>query len=348
MKNIKNQKGAISLFVMLAMLFFLAFILGIYTLTTRRSAAQLEAVKETQAIYKKGANANSTYDSMLIGTDSVIPITTTEQIKTVKAVSTSSSTTKYLIDGNVYTYKKGASYRLENDIIFDFETEITGNAVQIYDYMLYNNDIKIDRNGHDIYYQLNDGSMWKCVVYQYATTSNLFSMTSGANNYFGSAFLENTYSILDDLDSYKNAEKFEFLLAYNCYSGNFNPDLYNRWRQTEKPQNATIENKTGAITGVTEARDVVKGYEDNFTGGTTRGLGTDKYWGGLALDTSSSRICYVDGSIGRSDWWYAIATLGLYNNAIPVSGVTSVTTSTGTNVAKSTTANKCLLFVRVK
>ena len=47
MKNIKNQKGAISLFVILAMLFFLAFMLGVFSITTRRNAAQLEAVSRT-------------------------------------------------------------------------------------------------------------------------------------------------------------------------------------------------------------------------------------------------------------------------------------------------------------
>ena len=84
MKNIKNQKGAISLFVILAMLFFLAFILGAYSIASRRNSAQLETVRETAKIYSSGVDANSLYDSMLATTpNTTIPITTFEQLKEI-------------------------------------------------------------------------------------------------------------------------------------------------------------------------------------------------------------------------------------------------------------------------
>ena len=45
-KNISSQKGAISLFVMLSMLFFLMFMLGVYTIVSRRNQAQIQATTQ--------------------------------------------------------------------------------------------------------------------------------------------------------------------------------------------------------------------------------------------------------------------------------------------------------------
>ncbi len=72
MKRLKNQKGAISVFVILAMLFFLAFMIGTYTITTRRNAAQLDAARETTKIYQMGVDPNTAYDSLLSDRKSVV------------------------------------------------------------------------------------------------------------------------------------------------------------------------------------------------------------------------------------------------------------------------------------
>ncbi|MFG6318709.1 MAG: hypothetical protein K1W33_02445, partial [Clostridia bacterium] len=175
MKNIKNEKGAISLFVILAMLFFLAFILGAYSIASRRNSAQLETVRETAKIYSSGVDANSLYDSMLATTpNTTIPITTFEQLKEAKRVQENATLqTNYTINGKLYTYKKGASYVLANDIILNMESEIHGKSdISIYDYILYDkNNYNIDLNNHNIYYKLKDGSLWKCIFYQDIGTS---------------------------------------------------------------------------------------------------------------------------------------------------------------------------------
>ena len=66
MKNrLKNQKGVISVFAMLAMLFFLLFILGSYLAVSRSNRTQKEANEEVLKIYSTEVNAQDVYDSMI-------------------------------------------------------------------------------------------------------------------------------------------------------------------------------------------------------------------------------------------------------------------------------------------
>lgn len=105
-------------------------------------------------------------------------------------------------------------------------------------------------------------------------------------------------SVLDKIDVFKgNDDKFEFLLEYPQLSG------YNRWKQSEKPQDENIAN------GNTDA--TATGYEAISISWS------DNYWGGLTLSTSSST--YIDGSVGSGYWCYAIGTKVPYQTGMPSS-----------------------------
>lgn len=343
MRNIKNQKGAISLFVILAMLFFLAFMLGVFSITTRRNAAQLEAVRETAKIYSSGIDANAVYDSMLAtSTDVVIPISTKEQLVKVRDITGTSTTANYTINGKLYTYRDKASYMLANDIILDLASEIQGkNDIAIYDYMLYDKSkYKINLNNHNIYYKLSDGSLWKCVFYQDIGTSsssaNRFASTTEAGKYYTA----DKYSILyNGVDEFKKPwtsgkDSFEFLLTYSCNfvtsgsttTGYFdiNGKKYQRWRQDKNPAKESVSDGNSSATA--------SGYTAIHTG-----LGTGNYWGGLTLSTYAN--AYINGSVGHGNWFYAV-------------GVCSTAWHSTYGIPTSNTvggsARECLLFVRAK
>lgn len=377
MKKVKNQKGAISLFVILAMLFFLAFMIGVYTVTTRRNSAQLDAARETAKIYSIGVDPNTVYDSMLsITSGSVVPISTIEQLKTLKNITENdASEVNYTINGKLYTYKKyktptddatkpNITYILNNDIILDLENEINGNSknTQIYDYMLYDKtNYNINLNNHNIYYRFaKDNSLWKCVFYQnnYLTDS-AYDNDNGVIN-GGSednlippskdmakrSLTPRLYSILDGaLPSFKNNNynNYEFMLAYNCAEGrNFDitNGVYNRWIQTNDP---TKETENGDGDGSTTAEGYTS-LEIGLNPTTITEENTDNYWGGLVL--SSSDAAYLDGAVGISDCYYvvgSVSNLGKYGT--PVSEY--VNNTTGGKKAE-TSASQTLLFVRVK
>ena len=368
MKKYKNQRGAISLFVLLSMLFFLVFIMGVFTLVSRRNATQIEALKETQAIYKSGASANDIYDSIMSTSDSAIPIFNKEQL--LKAIEVQNASednkTSYIIDGKLYTYKKGASYALQNDIILNLEEEINGkNNIDIYDYVLYTDSYNINTNGHYIYYAQSDGSLWKCICYQNIgeneKNSNLFSAKKEDENgnknanYYGESYSKNLYSILENnsINNYKKmwdkeTANFEFMLMYNYYDEKFDSSKYNRWRQDNNPIKETESFTIGDVVvenPITEA----KGFTFNFTGGKI-GLGfeenTEMKFGGLVKSNPGNETVntYLDGTVGNLNCFYAVATTKWYtSNDGESQGIPVSTLQSGVYAA-----TECLLFVRVK
>lgn len=49
--NLKSQKGAITLYVLMAMLFFSAFLTGVYVMNLRKNATQQEYIEIIQEHY---------------------------------------------------------------------------------------------------------------------------------------------------------------------------------------------------------------------------------------------------------------------------------------------------------
>ena len=58
-KDLKNQKGAISIFVLMAMLFFLVTMLGVYTITSKRAQTQTESVELVKEKYYTGRRTST-------------------------------------------------------------------------------------------------------------------------------------------------------------------------------------------------------------------------------------------------------------------------------------------------
>lgn len=101
MKNrFKNENGVISVFAMLAMLFFLLFILGSYLAVSRSNRTQKEANEEVLKLYSSEIIAQDVYDSMISNQYEVIPIYTYEQAKEVE-----NDKLFWAINGKVYDFK---------------------------------------------------------------------------------------------------------------------------------------------------------------------------------------------------------------------------------------------------
>lgn len=108
--------------------------------------------------------------------------------------------------------------------------------------------------------------------------------------------------ILDSGNTYKINGKYEFLLQYPIDA----PNQYNRWRQTNAPQNEFI---TRSETG-----GQVTGYEAVHIDWTAN------YWGGLERNntsTTSYSPTWLDGSVGHGNWFYAIGSASVHARGIP-------------------------------
>ena len=80
----KEQTGAISSFVMMAMLFFLFTIIGVYTITSKRAQTQTESLELAQNYYSE--DMNEVYNSKLANSDEVIPIYTKDQFLAISTI----------------------------------------------------------------------------------------------------------------------------------------------------------------------------------------------------------------------------------------------------------------------
>lgn len=77
MINIKNQNGAITLLVLVSMLFFVTFLASTYMILSNKAQTQIEMTAQTKATYNS-VNATDLYNSYF--GDTVIPIYTVEQL----------------------------------------------------------------------------------------------------------------------------------------------------------------------------------------------------------------------------------------------------------------------------
>ncbi len=135
-----SQKGAISVFVMITMVFFLLTILGAYMISSKRAQTQTESAKLVQGQYYTENEENDRYHSKIADSSSIIPIYTKEQLWSIgsgKAIE---------IEGKVYTFSSGASYELKNDVVINIEGLEGSNVID---------ESKINKNHYEIYYYYN-------------------------------------------------------------------------------------------------------------------------------------------------------------------------------------------------
>lgn len=149
---LSNEKGAISLFVVLAMMFFLVFMVGAYTTVARRNQQQAASMSDLQATYK--ADGEAQYDDLMGVEDLVVPITSAEDLFDI------GSGKKKNIGSVDYVFSQDANYQLMNNIEIDMKTLQTygtvGATYFFKDYVLYNSNYNVIKNGFDVFYVIKD------------------------------------------------------------------------------------------------------------------------------------------------------------------------------------------------
>ena len=259
------------------------------------------------------ANSTGSYSSKSLGTSSTGTITglqpnTSYQFYVTatnpggsKDSSTTTATTKaYLPNANTPT----ASGTTDSESTIGVSATGDTNA-GITNYTLY--WAPKPNFGRDLYDMpikvLSDKSVWARIFYQNVKEGTvLFSTVAEVTN----TQTADKYSRLNLLtgNTYKIDGKYEFMLCYPNESGT----TYNRWKQTNAPQDEFV---TQTSTGDGAAT----GYEAVHIDWNTN------YWGGLTRQNSDASTVptntYLSGSVGHANWYYAIASFGVYNRGIP-------------------------------
>lgn len=175
---------------------------------------------------------------------------------------------------------------------------------------------------------LSDGSMWARIFYhQNNQGTTLFESLAECKNVQQQDKYSRLYLLEDN--TYKRNGKFEFMLTYPN-----NSNGYNRWKQTNAPQNEFVT-ETTAGTGT------ATGYEAVHIDWTSN------YWGGLTRqkqDATSFNPCYLSGSVGHNNWFYAIGASSVHGDGIPsatdIGGSTSSCVELWVRIDDETTDSK--------
>ena len=142
MNNLKSQKGAISLLVLITILFMTSFLVSTYIIGANKLQSELERTKEIKEIYDNHDEAEDTYNSYFEG--NVINIYTVEQLLNIGKGTTLE------IDGKMYTFSEDAVYVLMADLEFDVDnySELLGENT---DWIpIDETNYIFDHNGHTI------------------------------------------------------------------------------------------------------------------------------------------------------------------------------------------------------
>ncbi len=114
----KKEKGAITLFVLIAILFFIIVLINLLIVTANRANKQIETTQQAIDIYGKSVDEIEDLYKSYFGDKNVIPIYTAEQLQTLATLKTGETKNVTINEagGKIYTFSLDKVYVLRNDI----------------------------------------------------------------------------------------------------------------------------------------------------------------------------------------------------------------------------------------
>ena len=94
----KSSNGAISVFVLMSMLFFLFCMIGVFSIVSKKAQTQTQSIVELKDKYYEESEENQVYQNKFANDDEVIPIYTKEQLDEI------GTDTEIEIDGKIYNF----------------------------------------------------------------------------------------------------------------------------------------------------------------------------------------------------------------------------------------------------
>lgn len=144
MKNLKKENGAITIIVLVSVLFMVSFLISSYILVSNKLKSQKDILEETERVYDSTETMEDIYNSY-IGNSEIIPIYTMEQLLKIGSNETIQVKEKF------YNFTNTATYLLMNDFEYTGELLISKKF-----------EGKLDGNGHTI--TISNDSGEKCIA----------------------------------------------------------------------------------------------------------------------------------------------------------------------------------------
>lgn len=154
MKNLKSEKGAITILVITSILFMLSFLISTYVIIANKVQEQKEIIAKTKDIYESNLDMEEIYNSYFDNNE-IVPIYNKSQLF---KLGSNSNVAIAQMKNKYYTFSNTGKYILMEDLEID-ESELPEGwiAPELF-FMRKNNKLgKIDYNGHTIKVKYSDG-----------------------------------------------------------------------------------------------------------------------------------------------------------------------------------------------
>lgn len=198
----KNEKGAIVLYVTIVCLFILIIAIAGYVQIANKQASQIEQLSAMEKAYSQGTTLEDEYKGY--GGGDIIPISTVEQLQKI------GSNEEVYIDGKIYTMGENSTYLLEQD--FEFIGDFRETAQRIKD-----GQILINGNNHIIKVTNTDG------IDEYYTEESKYYIATNKYGYV----LDGLELYYDGIDNTGTGEHSLYTTTWKDLSGNGNDGKLN-------------------------------------------------------------------------------------------------------------------------
>lgn len=117
MKNVKSEKGAITILVLISVLSFVAFLISSYVIVSNKAKSQKEIVEQTKEIYSTKESMEEIYNSYFANSE-IIPIYTVEQFL---KIGNNQDVVINEENSKIYNFSDDGVYVLMNDLVLEKE-----------------------------------------------------------------------------------------------------------------------------------------------------------------------------------------------------------------------------------
>lgn len=114
MKKIKSENGAITIVVLVSILFMVSFLISSYILVSNKVKSQKEMIAETKNIYETTSTMEEIYNSYFIKNE-IIPIFNVNQLLKIATGENIN------VNGKIYSFSNEETYLLMNDLVLKEE-----------------------------------------------------------------------------------------------------------------------------------------------------------------------------------------------------------------------------------
>ncbi len=142
-KNMRSEKGAITLYVSIACLFVLIVGISSYVISVNKQAAQVKLLNQIESQYSLGGDLNEINRSYEGG--DIIPINSLENFKKIGTGE------EVFVNGKKYTFSTNATYELKTDLTYDDDYSVMINRIK-------NNNIVVTGGDYEVAVPTNNGT----------------------------------------------------------------------------------------------------------------------------------------------------------------------------------------------